>query len=149
MTPLYRRALGPRFDDLSPVVRDLHDLKSVAIWKGEADVERGTNILSRIAGWITSLPPAGSAVPLEVTFEPAGEAEIWTRRFGQAVFQTRQSHGTDGLCETAGPATFTFAIDIADGAMMLRLVGMRVFGIPVPAPLRPVIATREEQDAAG
>jgi hypothetical protein len=33
--------------------------------------------------------------------------------------------------------------------MMLRLVGMRVFGIPVPAPLRPVIATREEQDGAG
>jgi hypothetical protein len=149
MTPLYRRALGARFDELSPMVRNLHDLTSASTWHGEADVERGTTILSRLAGWITSLPPAGRAVPLQVTFESTGGAEIWRRTFGHAVFQTRQFLGPTGLCETAGPVTFAFAIDIARGAMMLRLIGMRVFGIPVPASLRPVIATREEEDGTG
>lgn len=149
MIPLYRRALGPRFDKLAPIVRDLHDLKCTATWMGEAEVERGTNILSRLAGWITSLPPAGRALPLEVTFARADEAEVWTRAFAQAVFQTRQFLGPDGLCEKAGPATFTFAVEIAEGAMMLRLTGIRVFGIPIPAILRPSVSTREEQDETG
>ncbi|MDX2204627.1 MAG: DUF4166 domain-containing protein [Hyphomicrobiaceae bacterium] len=149
MTALYRRALGARFADLAPAVQHLHDLGTRATWEGEADVERGTHPLSRLAGWLASLPPAGTAVPLQVTFEPVRGGEIWSRRFGRSLFRTRQFLRDGVLCERAGPITFAFSIAVAEGAMSLRLAGMRVLGIPVPRTLRPAIETREEQTPDG
>ena len=85
MIPLYRRVLGARFDQLPPQVRALHDVDARATWRGTADVVRGAHALSRLAGWITSLPPDGPGQPLSVTFEARDEAEVWSRTFGRSV----------------------------------------------------------------
>lgn len=143
MTPLYRRVLGPRFAALPPQVQALHDLTSTAVWRGTADVERGTGLLSRLAGWITSLPAPGQGQPLTVTFATEGEAEVWTRRFGASTFRSVQFDRGGELRERAGPVTFRFEPRVAAGALSLHLRGLRVLGLPVPPFLQPDIATRE------
>ena len=40
-------------------VRQLHDLQGISTWAGTADVERGRSLVSRLAGAVTRLPPAG------------------------------------------------------------------------------------------
>lgn len=148
MSPLYRRVLGDRFSELPREVQALHDLDGRATWRGTADVVRGTSLLSRLAGWITSLPPDGPGQPLSVTFEARDEAEVWSRTFGRSVFRTVQfARGTD-LCEQAGPVMFRFAAEVDDGVLRLRILGMSIFGIPAPRFLLPVIAT-EEREIAG
>ena len=149
MTALYRRALGARFDTLAPVVVELHDLADRATWRGEADVDRGTGVLTRLAGWITALPPAGRNLPLEVTFEAVDGEEIWSRRFGASLFRTRQFMRAGTLCERAGPVTFVFRPTVENGALLLSLAGLRVLGLPVPRLLHPAITTREDQAPDG
>ena len=148
MSPLYRRVLGTRFDQLPPQVRALHDLDGCATWRGTADVVRGRHVLARLAGWITSLPPNGPAQPLSVTFEAREGAEVWSRTFGQSVFRTVQFARGPDLCERAGPVTFRFAAEVSDATLRLRLLGMSVLGIPAPRFLLPAITT-EEREIAG
>lgn len=146
MTPLYVRMLGDRFPHLQPQVRLLHEVTGKVVWRGEADVARGTNPLCRLAGWITSLPRDGAAIPLEVRFEPTDGGETWTRTFGNSVFRTRQFPCGQLLCERAGPVTFRFRLAVEDGALSLQLDGMRVLGVPVPRFLHAVVATREWEE---
>ncbi len=149
MTPLYRRMLGDRFELLSPMVRHLHDLQGPTTWKGTASVERGKNPFARLAGWLTSLPPAGEDVALKVSFAPDAQGETWERHFGSSRFCTRQFARNGWLCERAGPATFQFSLVVEDGALVLALAGMHFIGLPVPRFLQPSIVTREEQAADG
>lgn len=146
MTPLYVRILGDRFATLQPQVRVLHEVTGKTIWRGEADVVRGTNPLCRLAAWITSLPPNGKAVPLEVRFEANNGGETWHRTFGDNVFRTEQFACDGLLCERAGPVTFRFRLDIDAGALSLQLDGMRILGVPVPRVLHAVVATREWEE---
>lgn len=145
MTPLYRRVLGARYAELPAQVQALHDLTGTAVWRGTADVERGGNIFCRLAGWITSLPAAGPAQPLTVTFEMRDGVETWTRRFGKSVFQSTQFACGDHLCERVGPTIFHFDTPVDSGVLRLRLRGLRVLGIPVPRFLQPSVATEERE----
>src|SRR6185295_16656723 len=129
---LYRRVLGSRFDALPARVRDLHDLRCPSIWVGVAGVERGRSIVSRLAAFVSGLPPEGPDQPLRVSFEPAGTGESWVRQFGSASFRSVQYERGGFLLERVGLTTFVFtALASADG-LALRLDGFRVLGIPFP-----------------
>lgn len=145
MMPLYRRVLGARYGELPAQVQALHDLTGTAVWRGMADVERGGNIFCRLAGWITSLPAAGPAQSLTVTFEVRDGVETWTRRFGASIFRSTQFACGDHLCERVGPATFHFDTPVDGGVLRLRLRSLRVLGIPVPKILQPSVATEERE----
>ena len=144
-TPLYRRVLGASFDTLPSRVRELHDLEGISVWEGVADVERGASLVSRLAGWITRLPHAGSALPLQVTFEPVDEREVWTRRFGSALFCSTQYQQGRFLLERVGPTTFVFECLTTPATLKLRLVGFRVLGIPLPQFAHPSVQTCESE----
>jgi hypothetical protein len=141
--PLYRRLLGPRFDVLPTCVRELHDLGAPSVWAGKASVERGRSRLSRLAAWITGLPPAGRDQALSVTFTPVGVQEIWKRQFGVAVFKSRQYAEKGFLCERSGPTTFVFTPVASAKGLELRLDGFRVLGLPLPRLLHPSVRTWE------
>jgi hypothetical protein len=141
--PLYRRVLGPRFDEMPACVRELHDLDGVRVWAGMASVERGKSMLSRIAAALAGLPPEGQDQPLSVTFEPDGASEIWMRQFGSALFRSVQYERGGYLRERVGPTTFVFSpIASADG-LVLRLDRFRVLGVPLPGLLHPAVRTFE------
>ncbi|HJU30127.1 MAG TPA: DUF4166 domain-containing protein [Hyphomicrobiaceae bacterium] len=143
--PLYRRVLGPAFDALPPRVRQLHDLDGTSVWEGVADVERGPSLASRLAGWLTRLPPAGSALPLRVTFEAVGDRELWSRRFGSALFSSTQYQRGAFLVERVGPTTFVFACEATAETLKLRLARFRALGIPLPRFMHPLVQTCESE----
>jgi Domain of unknown function (DUF4166) len=147
MTPLYRRLLGGRFDDLPPQVAALHDVGETVSWTGRADVERGSSMAARAIATVLRLPPAGRALPLTVTFTPKGEAEVWTRTFGSSRFVSTQRAAGGELHETVGPVTLRMTLQQDAGYLGLSLIGARFLGIPVPGFLLPRIRTRESEDA--
>lgn len=146
--PLYARVLRQRFGRLAGRVRLLHDLRAESRWSGSADVEQGTSPLARLASRLAGLPREGRGVPLTVTFTSDGRAETWTRDFGGRLFRSRQSQEGPNVSEAVGPARLLLepVVD-GDGSLSLRLVGMRVLGIPVPRALWLAIATREWEEA--
>ena len=143
--PLYHRILGAGFEALPRRVRELHDLGHRQVWSGQASVERGKSLPCRIAAALSGLPPAGPDQPLTVVFEPVGEREVWSRRFGSALFRTVQFACGSFLCERAGPATFVFTPIASADELVLRLDGFRVLGLPLPPLLHPKVRTSERE----
>lgn len=145
MQPLYRRLLGERFEVLPQRVRELHDVRKVEVWTGRADVARGGSVLSRLVATAFGLPPEGRDQPLEVTFLPDGGTELWTRRFGDAVFRSLQYERSGLLRERVRFATFVFALDASTDGLSLRLKGVRLLGLPLPMFLAPSVSTFESE----
>jgi hypothetical protein len=143
--PLYRRLLGARFAELPTRVAELHDVKAVSVWRGRADVERGRSLAARAVASLFGLPPAGRDQPLEVTFTPDGGTEVWTRRFGDAVFRSLQYARRGLLRERVGPTTFVFALDVSPPGLALVLEGVRFAGVPLPRLLAPKLRTLESE----
>src|SRR3546814_17309263 len=48
--PPYRQILGPAFDTLPPRLKELHGRKAARRWQGHAEVRRGTDRKSVVAG---------------------------------------------------------------------------------------------------
>jgi len=139
--PLYARILGNAWDDLPVEIRAMHNIDRVSLAEGLASVERGKNVLARLAAWIAGFPGAAADTPVTVRFEVVDGAEIWTRTFGDDSFSSRQFAGRGRwdrlLCEQFGPLTFAMAM-VRDGARLaLVLRGWSVFGVRLPPWLCP------------
>jgi len=130
--PLFQRLLGDAFDELAPRVRALHTHPGTRRYRGGIEVERGRHPLARCAAWLTHLPPAGRA-PLEVEIVADADGECWTRRVGSHAMRSRlRAHG--GLLrEYLGPVRFEFRLHAVDGGVAWTVVGVRAFGLPLPA----------------
>src|SRR4051812_39669067 len=100
--PLFNQVLGVSFADLPVPLQSLHNGHSKR-WCGTCDVERGTSLLSRIVASITSLPPAGSAQPIEVTIECHEDGETWVRQFDNHRMRSRLAAQGTILVEQLGP----------------------------------------------
>jgi hypothetical protein len=147
---LYRRLLGPRFVDLPPTLRALHDGTRSTRWQGRADVARGTSLVMRLLATLFRLPPAGPDQPLTVTFELDGDTEIWTRTFGKKRFRSVQFEQGGVLHETVGPGRLAVCRLImgvtADATgLQLTMLGTRLFGMPLPRFLVPQIRAVESE----
>jgi hypothetical protein len=138
--------LGSAFDGLAEPVRRLH-AGGPRRFAGRASVDRGTNALGRLMGWIAGLPPAAVDAPIVVDLAPDGVFEYWTRRFGAHAMTSRLHAGSDGLLhERLGPVTFRFRL-VADGeAIAWRVAGARALGVPLPASWFAGVAAREGRD---
>ncbi len=144
--PLYRRILGDDFDRLPAELRGMHDISVASIAEGAAEITRGTSVFSRLIGWVSGLPEAGSDVPAEVRFVPEDRVEHWRRTFGNASFQTRLTASPDRtghVVERVGPMRFLLAIPVDDDGLSMILEGMWVFGLPVPRLLWPRVRATE------
>ncbi|WP_072389051.1 SDR family oxidoreductase [Hyphomicrobium sp. CS1BSMeth3] len=139
--PLYARLLGPAWPALPEPIRQMHDLAGTRIAKGNASVERGTGLLSRIAAAIIGFPSAAESVPVRVEFRECGGTETWTRTFGGKTFSSEQFAGqgrSDSLlCERFGPLTFAMALVLDDECLRLVLRRWSLFGLPLPLWLAP------------
>ncbi len=134
--PLYRRMLDEALDRLPAPLRAMHNLTSDLTAKGRAQVERGDGLLARLAARVIGFPPAGSDVPLTVSFRADQGREIWQRDFGGRIFVSTQEAGQKRwaglLCERFGPFSFGLAL-VVDGDK-IRLIPRRwsAFGLALP-----------------
>ena len=141
-TPLYRRVLGARFDDLPEPIRAMHDLCGDGGAAGQANVTRGGNPLARLIGWIMRFPKAGEH-RLHVAFTADGSGETWTREFGSQRFSSRLSANQGHLTERFGPLRFTFDLPVTSQGLAMVIRRWTAFGIPMPLALAPRIAASE------
>jgi hypothetical protein len=134
--PIYRQLLATAYEQLAAPIRDLHEVSTTRVFRGEANVTRGRGLLSRLVARIIGFPPAGERVPVTVTLTRQGQRELWQRDFAGARFSSVQHPGAgrnEGLLiERFGPMAFAMAV-VVDGGR-LRLIQRRgtAFGIPMP-----------------
>jgi hypothetical protein len=129
--PLFRRLLGPAFDDLHASIRAVH-AGDAARFAGYCEVTRGEGLVSRILCAIARLPPSGTRVPVSVVIVPTGDGERWERDFGGHSFVSTLWPADGELGERVGAATFRYRLEASVDHIAWNLVGMRVLGVPLP-----------------
>jgi hypothetical protein len=135
-SPIYRQLLGSAYEQLALPIRTLHEIATKRTFRGEANVTRGRNFLSRLVARIVGFPPEGDRVPVTVTLSRCGNRELWERDFAGSRFASVQYLGegpNEGLIvERFGPIAFAMAVIVADGRLNLVQRRGTAFGIPMP-----------------
>jgi hypothetical protein len=136
--PLYARILGEAWPGLPEEIRAIH---GTAVAEGRARVQRGTNLLARLAAAIVGFPATQADTPVRVEFDAADGAETWTRTFGGDRFHSRQSAGRGRsehlLCERFGALAFAMALVASENRLSLVLRRWSIIGVPLPMWLCP------------
>ena len=134
MSTLFAELLGDAaFSTLPARVQALHRASGTRTYHGEAEVRRGTGVLSRLCGLVTAQPPAATCVALQVEIAATTAGERWTRDF--AGHPMRSSMWASGglLCERLGLVTFGFALVAEDGKLFWHVRRVRALGVALPA----------------
>lgn len=147
--PLYKRILGPAFEEMPPSLQALHGSAASRAWHGHAEVRRGGGLLARIAAAVIGFPKAAARVPVRVAFTQEAGGERWTRNFGGRCFSSLQSGGTGRnaylLVERFGIAAFAMALVVDEGRLMLVPRRWTLLGVPMPHFLMPGGASFESE----
>lgn len=147
LIPVFRQALGARFQKLPSALQKLHTVTNDHVWEGEADIRRGRGVLSQIANLLAGFPPTGQAVPVRVTMKRDRDGETWTRQFGKHQFSShlrraaRDPAGT--VRERFGLLDFSIPLATHEDQLLFPVAKGRFLGIPLPRFLLPVSHTRE------
>lgn len=139
--PLYRRILGPAFDDLPAPIRRMHQVRERLVAAGRATVERGQNPLARRIASLFGFPKPAGDVPVRVSFTVRDGVERWERDFGGQRLVSHQLAGT-GPCaqlmtERFGRLVFGLALVVEPARLCLIPRRWTAFGIPMPRFLMP------------
>jgi len=139
--PLYARVLGSAWRDLPAPIRAMHDLAGEKVVRGEAEVERGRGPLAWLFATVMGLPRAGRDVPVEVRFSEERGGELWRRTFAGRSFRSFQEEGRGRnahlVVERFGPVAVGMAAVVEGERLRLVIRRATLFGIPLPAFLRP------------
>ena len=150
---LFRNVLGADFAALPAKIRNLHAITFARRWTGRARIERGTSLLSRIAGAFAGFPPAADDVPVTVEMTRRDKAETWVRTFGRYRFRSFLSPaglpGSGLIIERFGLMRFRIGLRVQDGRLEYPVLSGSVLGIPLPAAFLPRSTTAEFVDAEG
>ncbi|MGA9334775.1 MAG: DUF4166 domain-containing protein [Rudaea sp.] len=133
MNPLFVDLLGEAaFGKLAARVQALHRATVKRAYRGEAQVVRGSNLLARLCGFVTSQPPAAQRVPLQVEIATTAQGECWTREFAGHPMRSVMWARDGLLCERLGLVTFAFALSVEAGELIWRVQRVHALGIPLP-----------------
>lgn len=145
--PLYKRLLGPKFEDLPDEIQAMHNLHGKMQAVGTAQIERGSNVFTRFIAALIGFPRSGADVPVAVTFTQTGEGEEWKRDFAGIILHTKQDLGRGKyagyLIERFGPWSFILAVPSGPDGLRLEPRGMQFLGLPMPAFVWPRISAGE------
>lgn len=154
MSALFRSLLGDALDRVPAPIRRLHEAPLPSRFEGRATV-RGADGL--ISGWIArtaGLPSRTQEIPIAVTIEPDGDAEIWTREFpilvagtapkrGERPMRTRLWRDGDLLRERFGPIEMRFRLEADADGIVWHPIDAISGGTPAPAAFLRGIHARE------
>jgi hypothetical protein len=149
---LLRRTAGVAMDRLQRPVRELHDVHDATIAFGQTHIERGSNPMVRLVGWLFGFPPAGRRMPTTITVLAARGKEIWHRRFrGHPILTQLEPTRAPGVIVERFRFGVTFELQViqAAGALRFNVRGMRVCGVRMPSWLWPVLSAEERAERGG
>jgi len=142
VTP-FAQILGSKLTDCAPEVQALH--RDHGTFHGQITVERPQNRLLYALGGLSSLPPPGSH-DLTLNKSPNDTGEIWVRTIGPATMKSTQwAHG-DHVAEKLGAVTAITALTVTEGTLSMHVTGWRLFSVPMPRSLAPIVSTSETGD---
>lgn len=136
------------FAALPAPVRDLHAVMTNRRWQGRARVTRGKGLMARIVAAVMRFPPESADVPLTVTMERRGDAEVWTRDFAGRKFRSTLRLHQGQMTECFGLLTFAMALQVQDGTLHYPMTAGWVCGVPMPRWALPFSDTAEGADGA-
>jgi hypothetical protein len=120
------------FSTLPMRVQALHRATGTRTYRGEADVQRGAGLLSRLCGWATAQPPAAARVPLQVEIASTVTGERWTRDFAGHPMRSTMWASDGLLCERLGLVTFGFELMVENNALVWHVRRVHALGVPLP-----------------
>ncbi len=126
-----------------PIVR-LHNITSTRSWYGRATVTQGHSTPARLLCRVLSFPPTSTDVALKVEMEPIGNGEVWRRSFAAVRMTTRLTkHSPRTVAEHLPPVVTLSRMDVSKEGVDQVLVGLRIFGLPVPRMFWPKVNVQE------
>jgi hypothetical protein len=132
---LFPNLLGPSFERMDGPLQAVHRGVTTE-YKGTATVQRGHNLLARLACWVVGLPPSMSAVPVRVCIDVEGSRERWTRWFGNSGAMRSQLRASGRfLRERLGPSVTDFELEVRNGVLRWEAVRLWILGVPIPRKL--------------
>ena len=147
-TPLFHVILGRAWQDLPAPVRALHDVTDGVLRShGTAEVRRGSNLISRMVGWLFGFPKATKDIPVSVEMHAQGMHETWVRQFGEHRFNSTLYPGSDRsdrlVNERFGPFVFSMALVLVDQRLKFIVRRWKFLGVALPLSLAPKVETHE------
>ncbi len=135
MTPtLFQRLMGAEFYHLAPEVKALHSRPGRSRWRGQCTIQRGRNVLARLACTFSRLPPSMQAAAVSVEIDSQGERETWRRDFNGVPMTSRLRLDAGQLQEWLGPMRFRFRLYRIDNDLHWIAESAKIFGLlPLPA----------------
>ena len=147
-TTLYRRVIGPAFDELMPHLRHFHDAKQPVEVRGLFRVTRGDGTLGN---WLTDcarFPRSQDALNVSLIVEPTAEDEIW-RRLAGTLIESRQFQAHGLLAERFGPLVIYLQPQVVAGSLEITDVRSTLLGLPLPPFLTPQVFARGVDNGPG
>lgn len=150
---LFPDAMGADFAKVARSVRALHEpIAGANAWTGRADVLAPDNLLGRLVARVYGFPRAARDIPCRVIIRADDRGETWERVFAAPGMHSRlAATRTPGvISERFGAASFRMRLEPSpDGGIDYRLIGWRLFGVPMPRALGPRSTARESVDGQG
>jgi saccharopine dehydrogenase-like NADP-dependent oxidoreductase len=148
----YEKVLASYWPNIPSAISRLHSLQRPATLKGKCTVNRGANLLAKLAASIFGLPKAGTNLPISIEFSQNtmnNSVETWTRTIGKSKFVSHLSVGVGKqehlLCEQVGPAKFyTALVNEPKDEIHLVLRSWKLFGMAMPMLLAPKVKAFEK-----
>jgi hypothetical protein len=133
---VHAQVLGPAFDRLPQLLRNVHDTRARKEFSGRCSIESGGSWLARAIQLFASLPRRSAEdVAVHVVIE-RGETsesrETWTRRFGEHRMQSVIRAGRGVLEECFGPIVLQFALTAEPERIVWTLAGAKFLFVPLP-----------------
>ena len=130
---LYRRLLGPRFDELPETLRRFHDAAGGGKAQGVFQVKRGRGWLRNTVASLLGFPRAGTDVPVVLDVVVAGDRERWCRDFaGKKLVSTQWEHG-ELLIEKFGVGSFSSRVRLDGADLVYEFCRAWLAGVPLPS----------------
>ena len=131
-TSLYARILGPSYERLSPILKNIHDTRASKRYVGRCDIRSGGSLFARAIACFAGLPVARSDVPVEVTILREGHGEGWIRMFGAQRMRSRLLDSNRRLQERLGPLVLTFELAAESERIVWSLHDARLAWVGLP-----------------
>ena len=132
MQSLYQRILGTSFDSLDPILKRIHDDRTLRRYSGHCEIEGDRTFLAKLVAKVAGLPSRGTSVAVTVTMNCNREAEEWVRDFGAHRMRSCLSFHRTRLRERLGLVLFTFELVAGPDRIDWHVVSARFWPLAVP-----------------
>ncbi|MFS1525909.1 DUF4166 domain-containing protein [Microbulbifer sp. 2304DJ12-6] len=146
---LFRSILAEAFEQLPEAVKAFHDSDGSRIWKGRAEVQRGSGFLANLVCRIFGFPKNSRSSVVRVVQSQVEGGEQWIRTFNDRSFNSILKIGLGKnsylLTEQFGIVQMALALVLDKGKLHFVPRKCSVFSIPLPKILMPSGNSFEEE----